>query len=152
MELKDIKECNETILTESKITESIFWLDSALREFYKVKPADYMPSSMGPDLRRVNVAARCPGLAASKEDNIPPVLLNGDPPAHLSEDKAVGQSMFRQLAEDEFFDVPEDSPWDLELEPDGQQLTDLEGASDEDQVSLSLSLFLIFDFLNSIFD
>lgn len=87
---------------------------------------------MGPDLRRLKVAG-CQ-LAVPKKDAIPPVLLNGDPPAHLTEEKAVGQSMFRQLAEDEFFDVPEDSAWDLELEPDGQQQTDLEGTSDEDQV------------------
>lgn len=94
-----------------------------------MKPADDMLTSMG----RLKVAAGCP-LVVSKKDTIPPVLLNGDPPAHLTEDK-VGQSMFRQLAEDEFFDVPEDSAWDLELEPDGQQHTDLEGTSDEDQVN-----------------
>ena len=100
---------------------------SALREFYKVKPADYMPSSIGPDLRRCKITM-------SPKENISPVLLNGDPPAHLTEEKAPGQSMFRQLAEDEFFDVPEDSPWDLEVPDLDEQHTDLEGTSDEDQV------------------
>jgi hypothetical protein len=97
-----------------------------LREFYKVKPADYMPSSMGPDFQR-----RCK-LTMSPKENIPPVLLNGDPPAHSTEEKAPGQSMFRQLAEDEFFDVPEDSAWDLEVPDLDESHT---GTSDEDQVS-----------------
>jgi hypothetical protein len=65
-------------------------------------------------------------------ENIPPVLLNGDPPAHSTEEKAPGQSMFRQLAEDEFFDVPEDSAWDLEVPDLDESHT---GTSDEDQVS-----------------
>lgn len=116
---------------DKDITLKVLDRVAALREFYKVKPADYMPSSMGPaDLRRLKVAAAvCTGI---KKDS--PVLLNGlEPPAHLTEDKgAVGRSMFRQLAEDEFFDVPEDSSWELEPD-DGQQQTDAEGTSDEDQ-------------------
>jgi hypothetical protein len=116
---------------DKDITLKVLDRVAALREFYKVKPADYMPSSMGPaDLRRLKVAAAvCTGI---KKDS--PVLLNGlEPPAHLTEDKgALGQSMFRQLAEDEFFDVPEDSSWELEPD-DGQRQTDAEGTSDEDQ-------------------
>jgi hypothetical protein len=115
---------------DKEITLKVLERVAALREFCTVKPADDMSTSMGPDLRRLKVAAGCP--LVSKKDTTSPVLLNGDPPAHLTEDK-IGQSMFRQLAEDEFFDVPEDSAWDLELEPDGQQQADLEGTSDEDQ-------------------
>lgn len=86
-----------------------------------------MPSSMGPDLRRCKITTPA-------KENTAAVLLNGDPLAHLTEDKALGQSMFRQLAEDEFFDVLEDSAWDLEVPDLDEQQTDLEGTSDEDQV------------------
>ena len=96
-----------------------------------------MPSTMDLDLRRCK-------HAMSPKENIPPLLLNGDPPAHLTEEKSPGQSMFRQLAEDEFFDVPEDSAWDLEVPDLDEHHTDLEGTSDEDQVRQCFFFCVLF--------
>lgn len=113
----------------------LVWLCSALREFYKVKPADYMPTSISPDLRRLDVAGCKPPLL--QKENIPEVHLCGAEVARSPEDNIAGQSMFRQLAEEEFFDVPEDSAWDTELEPDldgRRESTDPDETSDEDQV------------------
>lgn len=110
-------------------------LYSALSEFYKVKPADYMPISIGQDLRRLNLTG-CK-FQVSQKQNISSVHLTDDEVSHSQGNNTAGQSMFRQLAEDEFFDVPEDSAWDTELEPDldGQRKSaDPEETSDEVQV------------------
>lgn len=109
-------------------------LYSALSEFYKVKPADYMPISIGQDLRRLNLTG-CK-FQVSQKQNISSVHLTDDEVSHSQGNNTAGQSMFRQLAEDEFFDVPEDSAWDTELEPDldGQRKSaDPEETSDEVQ-------------------
>nr|PNR33495.1 hypothetical protein PHYPA_025439 [Physcomitrium patens] len=116
------------------ITLKVLERVAALREFYKVKPADYMPTSISPDLRRLDVAGCKPPLL--QKENIPEVHLCGAEVARSPEDNIAGQSMFRQLAEEEFFDVPEDSAWDTELEPDldgRRESTDPDETSDEDQ-------------------
>lgn len=117
---------------DKDITLKVLERVAALKEFYKIKPSDYMPSSMGPNVRQ---PARCK-LPVAQKENILPIHLNDDAAAFLLEEKNVGKSMFQQLAEDEFFDVPEDSAWDLELDRDldgQQQNTDLEETSDEDK-------------------
>lgn len=107
---------------------------AAIREVYKVKPADYKPLPID-SVRSKMAGAQC--LHEGKE-NLQPGLFNGE--AAPQETLGTGRSTFLQLADDEFYDVPEDSLWECDIEPeldaDAQRKhTELEGTSDEDQVA-----------------
>ena len=105
---------------------------TAIREVYKVKPADYKPTSVGG-----NVSCSKERGSEFPHASIQAGISTGE--AALQDDHNAGRSMFLQLAEDEFYDVPEDSLWEREHEPDvdpnsPRQHSELEGSSDEDQV------------------
>ena len=107
---------------------------AAIREVYKVKPADYKPMPVD-SVRSKMAGAQC--LHEGKE-NLQPGLFSGE--ATPQEPLGTGRSTFLQLADDEFYDVPEDSLLERDIEPeldaDSQRKhTELEGTSDEDQVA-----------------
>ena len=103
-----------------------------------MKSADYNPIPVGVNVRS---ARGCGGTSSSqveKESVVPvPVQMNGESAA-LQENQGARRCMFLQLAEDEFFDVPEDLSWDMEPGEDSdtqmQQTESEETASDSDQV------------------
>lgn len=105
---------------------------TAIREVYKVKPADYKPISVGR-----NVSCSKERGSEFPHTSTQAGISTGE--AALQDDHTAGRSMFLQLAEDEFYDVPEDSSWEREHEPDAdpnspRQHSELEGSSDDDQV------------------
>ena len=113
-------------------------LGAALREFYKVKSADYNPIPVGVNVRSPRGCGGTSSSQVQKESVVPvPVQMNGESAA-LQENQGARRSMFLQLAEDEFFDVPEDLSWDMEPGEDSdsqmQQTESEETASDSDQV------------------
>lgn len=109
-----------------------FVVGTAIREVYKVKPADYKPISVGG-----NVSCSKERGSEFPQASIQAGISTGE--AALQDDHSAERSMFLQLAEDEFYDVPEDSLWEREHDPDvdpnsPRQHSELEGSSDEDQV------------------
>ena len=71
---------------------------TAIREVYKVNPADYKPISVGG-----NVSCSKERGSEFPHASIQAGISTGE--AALQDDHSAGRSMFLQLAEDEFYDV-----------------------------------------------
>jgi hypothetical protein len=109
---------------------------AAIREMYKVKPADYKPIPTLVETERWKVKGGKPSHEDGQFD-----AKKGKQHGNALRDDHVEPtvSTFLQLADDEFYDVPEDSSWeqdhDAELESQSVQ-NESEGTSDEDKVRL----------------
>ncbi|KAH8935104.1 hypothetical protein BDL97_17G012300 [Sphagnum fallax] len=108
-------------------------LPQAIRELYKVKPADYKPIPTLVETERWKVKGGKPSHEDGQFD-----AKKGKQHGNALRDDHVEPtvSTFLQLADDEFYDVPEDSSWeqdhDAELESQSVQ-NESEGTSDEDK-------------------
>jgi hypothetical protein len=128
----------------SEVTLNFFLLlfVAAIREMYKVKPADYKPIPTLVETERWKVKGGKPSHEDGQFD-----AKKGKQHGNALRDDHVEPkvSTFLQLADDEFYDVPEDSSWDQDHDPELESQNvqnESEGTSDEDKVRLQqLSCF-----------
>jgi hypothetical protein len=123
---------------------------AAIREMYKVKPADYKPIPTLVETERWKVKGGKPALEDGQFD-----AKEGKQHGNALRDDHVEPkvSTFLQLADDEFYDVPEDSSWEQDHDPELESQNvqnESEGTSDEDKVRLqqvSASQTILHSFL-----
>ncbi|KAH9534586.1 hypothetical protein CY35_17G012900 [Sphagnum magellanicum] len=118
---------------DKDITLHVLERVASIREMYKVKPADYKPIPTLVETERWKVK----GGKASHEDGQFDANKGKQHGNALRDDHVEPKvSTFLKLADDEFYDVPEDSSWeqdhDPELESQNVQ-SESEGTSDEDK-------------------
>ncbi|KAH8935095.1 hypothetical protein BDL97_17G012300 [Sphagnum fallax] len=118
---------------DKDITLHVLERVASIRELYKVKPADYKPIPTLVETERWKVKGGKPSHEDGQFD-----AKKGKQHGNALRDDHVEPtvSTFLQLADDEFYDVPEDSSWeqdhDAELESQSVQ-NESEGTSDEDK-------------------
>jgi hypothetical protein len=119
----------------SEVTLNFFLLlfVAAIREMYKVKPADYKPIPTLVETERWKVKGGKPSHEDGQFD-----AKKGKQHGNALRDDHVEPkvSTFLQLADDEFYDVPEDSSWDQDHDPELESQNvqnESEGTSDEDK-------------------
>jgi hypothetical protein len=125
---------------DKDITLHVLERVASIREMYKVKPADYKPIPTLVETERWKVKGGKPSHEDGQFD-----AKKGKQHGNALRDDHVEPkvSTFLKLADDEFYDVPEDSSWeqdhDPELESQNVQ-SESEGTSDEDKVSASQTI------------